>query len=396
MIAVMIAAAMCVVPLFVIEDSDADIEETSSGVSFKAGSIADSNFNAFVSADYKMTLAFDVLEVVVDSNSDSWTITDIVIKNVKDVKMSRGNELTSRDFTSSEAWAIKFDITFNAKYTGLLPIQLFSTEDGTQALYKAFNGNTIVTDDVISVDGTYTMGESDIRTADFEKAESGKYITTETSIKAYKETAFNGSFVFKEKKVTLDATMEMSYEAKTVSEFDVKVADVTSATKAFATTSIESAGVTSNVYYKVGDDSCTLKREYGKDVMELLAGLMLPIGVGYQAGEAGALGLVTDEAAMVLKVETYVPYDSTDESIALVTDDMLADSYHNTDSVISFFNDNGTYSEEYSAAESVANAEYSTVSVGGSNGGSKVIFYVIIGVLAIAVVALAVLMIKKK
>ena len=46
MIAVMIAAAMCVVPLFVAEDSEAiNVDaDKSGGISFKAGSVSDADF----------------------------------------------------------------------------------------------------------------------------------------------------------------------------------------------------------------------------------------------------------------------------------------------------------------------------------------------------------------
>ena len=402
MIAVMIAAAMCVVPLFVIEDADAaDFETIAKGASFKAGSIDDDKFNGFVSEDYKKMLCLYALSAMGVSRTEEthfleWEFSDITIKNVKDVKISKANEVTSTSSTEAEASAISYEIAFKAKNL-LTSVQLFPTVDGTQALYKALGDKNILpANTVIEVNGTVSQDESIISESNFGIVDSGKYVMKSTVKKTYGSTSFDGYFILSEKKVTYENSQKMSYELKSSAEYDDKFAEVTSLTKAFVITTLEQAGATQKLNYKVGDDSGSYGIDYDKNAMQTIVAMMIiPETFGYERGSAGDLGLVFDIEDVAATIVSYVLYDSTDADKALFVDAMLATAYQNNDACVKFLNDNGTTGTEYSDAKSVADSAYSTVSVGGS-GGNNIIFYVIIGVLAVAVVALAVLMIKKK
>ena len=163
MIAVMIAAVMCAVPLFIIEDSDAAVTVTTGekAVSFKASSITDEKFNGLVTQEYKDGLSNEVFNAIFPS-AGSWALVDhATIKNVKNVKLALGNSVSEDGFTKVVASAIEFDVVMTAKCTNMLGTELYELRDGTQVLYKELGTNTIAYNGQVTIEGPVTIESYD-------------------------------------------------------------------------------------------------------------------------------------------------------------------------------------------------------------------------------------------
>ena len=402
MIAVMIAAVMCAVPIFVIEDSEAiDITAGEAGISFKAGSVSDENFDKLTGGDAKEEIyaeyASSVLSAVVD---DSYRFdvdgSTVKISNVKDVKLARGMKVTSDSVATTTGDAMTFDIEFKATAAGAG--DLFELYDGTQTLYKELDKtNRFAASNTIEFKGTATisnMSESDYKIA---KTYSNYYVVTEGTMKMSRFASFSGDIVFKngttynitinkaEKGMSLDSKVEFDF-------YGVEPSNLTSESKYMQTTNGTSSA--NNVLkYKINGNSDGYDHSYNsKDIPDgLMAGR-------YEVGEVGDLGgmyLYTTNIA----VPTYLYYDGSlypIESTSFFNQYCVKDAnLKDNDKMKAFLDDIGNVGDTYSSAESAANGAYESVGASGS-GNSNIIFYVIIGVLAVAVVALAVLLIKKK
>ena len=162
LIAVMVAAAMCLVPVFAIADDSeaaATLKDGSSGVSFK-GSMSNDEFDKLISDDYKMELAYMALNSVIGSDGDgAFTITDLTITDVENLKLSKGTKIDGDKITTVYAQSITCNIKFTATYA--LPSgpfytagTLFSLTDGNQTLFRELGGNTLANGDVLKFDGT--------------------------------------------------------------------------------------------------------------------------------------------------------------------------------------------------------------------------------------------------
>ena len=197
MIAVMIAAVMCAVPLFIINDSEAiDVTPGDAGISFKASSISDENFDKLTGGDAKEEIyagyASSVLAAVVeDSGGFNVDPSTVKLSNVKDVKLAKGSKITADSYAMTNGKAVTFDIEFKA--TAMTPGVLFELYDGTQTLYKELGKtNRFVASNTIEFKGTATissMMESDYKIA---KTYSDNYIVTEGSMKMSQFSSFSG------------------------------------------------------------------------------------------------------------------------------------------------------------------------------------------------------------
>ena len=399
MIAVMIAAAMCAVPLFIIEDSEAATITTGDkekAVSFKAGSVEDAKFNELVSGPFKEYIASQVLTSIVPSDGD-WAISEVVIKNVKDIKMSKGNSVSDSVIKEIDASAITCDITFKATCDNPYGTTLFEPYDGTQTLYKELGTYMVANGDVITIEGTATIEQYESIESSIVKNSDNNYVVKEINGKESQSSSFKG----KVKVVSLDKTYEL--ETKAENGTDVKVTpDYYNAEK------IEDVKDTSKVVltYSFGSDLVNYVFKYtingksdGYD-KKLPSNAFMPFD--YMAGTVSEIELMTTGEIILIytgeiaptpvyyyKAGTGMPTDSffNDSTIALASP--------TNESVKTFLDGIGDVSDEFSTASSVADGAYTPVNKdGGSN--NNIVFYVIIGVLAVAVVALAVLMIKKK
>ncbi len=209
---------------------------------------------------------------------------------------------------------------------------------------------------------------------------------------------YKGDVTFKnssgEYKIAVDG--ETGRTADTTSEYDfygVKIADLKADSKVIITNKVTGAMKTSVSYDYKGN----------KSSYESYQDLSLLMG-GSTYRQTAVLDII---APATVECEPYVYYDNDAtidpwtgnvETVGLFNNLTVQDSeLKDNDKMKEFLEKIGSVGNSYSDADSVANGAYENVTESsGNGGGSNVIFYVIIGVLAVAVVALAVLLIKKK
>ena len=404
MIAVMIAAAMCVVPLFVIEDSEAiTVTAGDKAVSFKAGSITDEKFDGLVTQDYKNQLAEKVIDSIVVKNgySSNWEfVGNATVKNVKDVKLSLGNSVSDSSLKNISASAIKFDLEMTIKCKSTTGI-LFNMSDGTQTLFKELGTNKVAQNDQLTINGTVVLEDYTYLESSIVKNTAENYVVKEMTVKNSTSVSFDGKI----KVVALDKTYELKTKkatgAEAISTPDYynadKIEDVTETSKVILNVKIGSGGgVETSFNYKINDKSG------GYDSIVDTRALMEMIGSGgaYQAGTVAEIEAETGETLLYTVNLAPTPVSYYDPSGTWMEDcffsyGMVSIADPTNEKVKTYLDDIGDISDSYSDAKSVADGAYTSVSTGGS-GNNNIVFYVIIGVLAVAVVALAVLMIKKK
>ena len=401
LIAVMAAAAMCLVPLFAVAD-DSDAITVTSGekaVSFKASSITDEKFNGLVTQAYKNYIADEAFNAIFPSPSD-WTIVgDATVKNVKDTRMSLGNSVSESKLENVSASSITFDVVMTAKCNDILGTSLFELKDGTQDLYKELGLNTVEYNAQVTIEGTVTLEEYEYTEYTIAKNSTNDYVTKELFGKHSSSASFDG----KVKVNALDKTYELKSKSETGGETTI-TPDYYNASK------IEEVSKTSKVILNYKNDATTVEDEFsykinGKsDSYSIKYDANALMGSDYMAGTVetleamfgGQIMLYFDTAISPVALSYYdefgVPMTNCLFSYGTVS---IADPTN--DKVKNYLADIGTVSDEFSDAESVANGAYTPVSAPGNGGsGNNIVFYIIIGVLAVAVVALAVLMIKKK
>ena len=406
MIAVMIAAAMCAVPLFIAADSEAagSFKESSSGVSFKASSVSETDFKNLVSEGYLNYLARGTLAGVVSDSTD-WALSEVAVTgNVKDIRLAEGMDVKSESIKIVDASSITFHIKFKATFTASMftpTTQLFADLEGNEDLYKELGTNEAADGTVLIIEGDVTMDEY--------KSVEGKYIKTSENNYVAKEIDMKDSESLKCDGSVNVTNLEKKYELKTESSqggsgtitFDYykadKVEDVTATSKVMLESKVDGNPGQKMVFkYTVSGKSG------GYDTTVTDGGMPKTFFTGtvedinlMVMGMYGLPSYITTE----VEAEKFYFYDSA------INDDSLFNEYivnpdkdlKSNDKMKAALDKAGDVGETFSDADSVANGAYSSVNgSGSSSGGSNVIFYVIIGVLAVAVVALAVLMIKKK
>ena len=397
LIAVMIAAAMCIVPLFVIEDSAAtEVKTGDIGVSFKAGEISKENFEKLMPVESYEEFATEAMGAI-GISSTSFNITDVKVTAIKDVKTSLGSKVTDSKLYQTKGTAVKVDIEFVATYDSLLSCDLFKTVDGTQELYKEIGTNQIVSGNTLTFKGTVTMEEMSGGEQSFEKTYGENVVVTGSEGKTSAYAQYKGDVTFKnssgEYKIAVDG--ETGRTADTTSEYDfygVKIADLKADSKVIITNKVTGAMKTSVSYDYKGN----------KSSYESYQDLSLLMG-GSTYRQTVVLDII---APATVECEPYVYYDNDAtidwsgdvDTVGLFNNLTVQDSeLKDNDKMKEFLEKIGSVGNSYSDADSVANGAYENViESSGNGGGSNVIFYVIIGVLAVAVVALAVLLIKKK
>ena len=416
LIAVMVAAAMCLVPVFAIADgSDAagSLTDGSSGVSFK-GSMSDTDFNKLVTDEYKEEIASMVLETVVADDGSLggvFTISDLTVSDVSDIKLSKGMKIDGDKITNVSAQALKCKIKFTATFDGGLfsdTATLFNLYDGNQVLYNEIGSNVITDGNVLKFDGTVTLDMSASSTSTMAKNGNDNYVATEVSGKMSKSESYSGELKFNNgtavKTIDLDVKQATSSDATITLDYgDVKMEDVVSGTKVIIGYKDIKGASEQEYKYTVNDKKGGYDYKVGADYG--MPAMFTPATVAdlatYQAYLSASFGgnivLYVDSALKVPEYKYYIALDMGCE-LCLFNMGMVKSDYQDDTKLGTFLNSVGTADEtSFSDADSVADSAYSAVSEPGNGGsGSNLIFYVIIGVLAVAVVALAVLAFKKK
>ena len=399
LVAVSVVAAMCLVPVFAIaDDSEAAATLTTgeSGASFEIDSIDDDKFNGFVTDDFKEHIMITFIGRLIGS-AYFFTTEDLSITNVKEMKLSAGTKVTDEDVTVVYARVITCDISFKATYAGITPVSLFELYDGTQGLYDYIGSNTLSNGDSITFNGgTFKMELSGTKVNKIALDDAKDYVTTELNVKASESFSYSGEVKINNGTVKIfNVDMEKSLSDESTYSFDyfdTDVKDVTAASKVRMTT--DSTGAAETLFkYDIKDKGSgsykyTDVPNSGKPD-------------AYLTSTVGDLDTVLNDRGLdylytgTVSAPVYSFYNNAGTHSFFDEDDVKAD-YRSNDSTKAFLDEVGTTGTSFSEAESITDSVYSKVNVPGSGSGSNVIFYVIIGVLAVAVVLLAAMMFLKK
>ena len=378
LIAVIVAAAMCAVPLFVIEDADAaEIKPGESALSFEASDVPMDKFNELLKSDYVNDLIVTAVGHVPILDKPSVTKVD-ELKVAMGIKVTDG---TVDGFTSQYA---KLEIVIEgdlvADYT------LFNTYDGYQELFKYLgNSNKIPSGTHLKIEGTIEVSGTMDSKSDIFKTDAGKIGFTKSGQDVSNKTVVDLKYTFKvsgsDKTVNLKETNIRDDNTTSSMEYEIDdKAKVVDGTKLYVTTAYDFRRQMDQEFSFDGKSVSYQKKEIINDDTE------------FSYTDAMYYLADYDEEAPVMHY--YYDTDPTlfgpDEVPATST------SIQSDEGMKSFLEGIGTVSDSLPAAESIAEFASASVDMGNSSGGSNVIFYAIIGVLAVAVVALAVIMIKRK
>jgi hypothetical protein len=394
MIAVMIAAAMCVVPLFVIEDSEAVTVTTGEkAISFKGESIKVEDWEATMDSDSMyapmMMVALQLFGTMDITPSDE-KITELNIFSraiAEKVTDSQIIEMTSQKMK----YKADMTVTLNSAAPG---IQI--DNDGAQDVFREFNN--LPAGAKVVIKGLEVMTETSMKeTNDYVVNEDKNLVitkkVTETSTKyeiSFNDAEYKAAEITK--KVSFNMTTVMSVkETDTYTYYTADFKDQVDATKAVVTTKLielcdkRGSGMEGSIDVNINGKSYSdsQKRtdyESGDDVSTPT----------FSNSTAGAKGTFIN---VDVAPDTLYVYGNGGNCLFHASDvkePLTMDNAKLTKALEGM----GTVSTDYGDAESIVND--SSSSVGGSGGNNNIVFYVIIGVLAVAVVALAVLMIKKK
>ena len=397
LIAVMAAAAMCLVPLFAVaDDSDATASLTvgEKGVSFKAGSISDDNFNKLVSTDAKEGMCIQALDAIVSGSTYGWDVSVTSFTDVSDVKMSTGTQYREDGAKYVDGSAITFKAKFTAKYTGLMPSTFFGLYDGTQNLFIALNDtNMIVTGDILTVEGKFTMRQTSILEEEYTKNAENNLVITTSERRTSNDLSFDGTVIYKHdtftKEIDLKTSAESQIDVKTTNDYGtVEPKDVVAGTKVFV-----------NEFYK----AYASKYDFKYTVDGKTDRVSLEIDRTPMTG-SGTYEVTTAELGGCIMVGTfaapdyyYYKADDVYQLVSLFNETTVNDvTLKDNTEMEKFLNEIGTAENEFSGADSVTEAAETSVDISSGSGSNNTIFYIIIGVLAVAVVALAVMTFVKK
>ena len=380
MIAVMIAAAMCVVPLFVIEDADAATITTGEyGASFEGSDIPIDKFNELLTNDYVDGLILTSVGFV--PVTEAPTVTKVV-----SLKSSVGNKNGDNSGESAMGQYAKLEVVIEGDL--YLDLTLFELEDGFQDLFKYLgNTNKIASGTHLKIEGTVEVSRSIIGSGEFYKTDAGKIAATKEVTDMSTKSFIDLKYTFKvggvEKVVQLKETSISSNKATVTLDYDTDDrAKVVDGTKVFITT--------------VNDDKAEITQDFSFDGKSASYShkTVVDDSKTFQYRDAGDVLINMDMAPS----ECY--YYSADDDVPTLFNPAIVPAGSTTirsnAGMKSFLEGIGSVNDSYSNAKSIADSAASSVSGDGSGGSNNIIFYVIIGVLAVAVVALAVLMIKKK
>ena len=389
-VAAVIVSSFCLTPLLAIPADAATYEVGSDGVSFKGSSIDEKKFNNLFTDDYKKMLGYKTLEAIVPGDFvevvTRYDVTVPMIEEISNIRTSLGMEVTDKTLSRIESSSIVCDISFKA--TCLSDTTLFELVDGTQKLYKELdNGITVKAGSELVVEGTATIRNVDILDEDFIVTESGDCLVTWTSNKVYDCREFSGTvdYTYTCDKGKLTKTIDLETEFRMggdyVTELEYYVDDMKKAT---ATVSC-------------GDTADLRIYEYNVNGVSGSYNDRIPMATIYrdymvQHDTAAALGLaLTTEEMKVPDITFYKPAGTVNGD-CLFNDAYINPDYRSETAVKELLDDVGSIGETYSSSKSVANNIYTPVS--SRYGPTDVIFYVLIAVLATALIGAVVLLIK--
>ena len=138
-----VTIAMCIMPLLNSDLSEAAVLTPGDrAADFDAGGIGDEDFNGLFTESYKAQIAFRTLEAMDADVSHTagpdvvydYEITDLVIKNVTELKAAVGKQVTGDKISEAFVRTLRCDISFTATRINC-DGSLFTLRNGMQTLY---------------------------------------------------------------------------------------------------------------------------------------------------------------------------------------------------------------------------------------------------------------------
>lgn len=379
MIAVMIAAAMCVVPLFVIEDADAaEIKTATKALTFE-GDMSAADFSRLVSDGAKDQY---LNYVGYGLNHSNTTFSDI------NVKAAVTEDVGSNEGKMGDAVVINCKIS--SERTLSSATALFTKTGGLEDLYKYF-GKNVVDSGTLKVEGSIVLNSSMKTDTTYYKTEEGKIATESSSMITCMKLVVDLTVTYNDGSTTKSFEVKGTSIMNTVYKMNANYI-VDDKAKVIAATKVLVNQVGSMIAPEMNTESSMNYKFDGKEASYESKSADIDSGTFI---ETTAEALLSSEDAEVESISYY------DESgLALFSDpDTIGDAtLKNNANMETFLKNVGSVGDSFSTGSSIVDSAYSEIAPEGSSGGSNnnIIFYVIIGVLAVAVVALAVLLIKKK
>ena len=394
MITVMIAAAMCVVPLFVIEDSEAVTVTTGEkAVSFKGESIKVEDWAATMKTD----AMFEPMEFAMYMllGTFNFTLSDEKITELNIVSRAISEKVTDSQIIEMTSQKMKFKgdvtITLDTSAPGI-----YVNFDGAQDVFREFNN--LPAGAKIVIKGLEMMTETSKKeTSDYVVNEDKNLIITKKVSES--STKFEISFTdaeYKAAEVTKKISSSMTQvtsnkETDTYTYYTADFKEQVDAAKAVGTTKLielcDKRGSGTEYNFSVNINGKSFSHSDKRTNYSSGGDVSTPT---FSNSTADAKDTFID---IDVAPDTLYVYGSGDDSLFHASDVKEPLTMDNA-KLTTALQGMGTVSTGYGDAESIVND--SSSSVGGSGGNNNIVFYVIIGVLAVAVVALAVLMIKKK
>ena len=378
LITLMAAITMCLTPLSVIDDADAATVTTGKGgASIEAEDVSIENFNRLVS-DIDRDRILNGLDLEVET-------TDIEIKEVKSLKRSIGYRVNSGDSKYVYGDSYKLKISYE-KSSLTEPYILFPLKDGLQSLYNYVGTNEAPIGSALKIEG-------DVETRTSLNVQSEFYLTDDKNVAETGTEMERTTYVWYKLTFTYTDTVNNVTKTFTVEKKDMTVDIITTAVDL----------LDNNRSKLVGDDTVivTLYREhnleYGADYS--FDGKSASYYEKHLSGVNGTFNKGTAETLGVLSTEDMtakekIPYYSSEAEISLYSSDDVRDASLKDDGEMkSFLKTIGKVGDSYDTAESIQGSAAAVI--GTVEGTSDVIFFVIIGVLAAATVAMGVLLLKK-
>ena len=410
-LAMTVMLAMCAVPLLGAETADAGtIAPGDNAASFSIGSISDNDFDSIFTTEFKVRAAYHALEALdTDISHDvagveiyDYDISDLVIKNVTEIKGALGSEASEEKLGEVSARTLRCDISFTATRINC-DGRLFTLRDGMQTLYKEYGSNVIKEGSTLKLDGKLRFEYSDSVETEIVKNSESDYVITRSTEMLSHYTVFSGfvdyTYEGDSSQVTtkIGVDNEFSYGGTivtTLDYYDVEAKDVVSATKAISTTDYSDSAYMYRFKYRIGDVTGGYEYRLGADKMMKLIGELIgktPVS----AGTAGELESIITADVSVPQYYFYKDVGEMDDGV-LFNSMFVKEPYRSDSALKERLDEFGDVGVKYDDAKSNADSAYNEMNVSPVLRVDGLAAIVTIAVLATAVVVLGIIIFKKK
>ena len=400
MIAVAVTAALCLTPLFVIDDSEAAIiNEGKVGLSVDVSSISDTDTDRLLTDASKQGIAYSALNAATGQDSETisnrWSLTEVSVTGMKNYRSAMGTDATGDRIENVRGMGYECTVSFTATVKAGYVGDMFAERDGVQELYKFIGYQSVPEGTKLKVEGTFTTNSYEHSTVNYFKTDGGERCISSENEERSQSSSFKGKLTCTldpgssvEKVRIYDVDTENKTDMKATINYDygnVEKKDVVTDTEVFILTDIDKTMSNSKFEYVTSDG-----KNGGYNITMDLRSLIDAMGGVLRIAKAGDSWIDED-----LPLPEY-HYYGDDGGTCLFTS--AGDpELRNDKSMGSFLKglSGSKVSDSYEDVKSVADSAATSVNAGGSNGISPLLL-VIIGVVIVAIVIAAVLLLKKK